>query len=61
MYPAIYDNDAINLDFMGNQGREYCLNKYNTKAIRCYAVFGFRMVGECRMYEQDFLCYEREL
>ena len=37
------------------------VNKYNTKAIGCYSVFGFRVVGECYMYEQDFLCYEKEL
>ena len=34
---------------------------YNTKAIRCSSVIGFRMAGECHMYEQDFLCYEKEL
>lgn len=45
----------------GFQGIHILVNTHNTKAIRCYAVFGFRMVGECRMYEQDFLCYEREL
>lgn len=37
------------------------VNKYNTKAISCYSVFCFRVVGECYMYEQDFLCYEKEL
>ena len=31
------------------------------KAIRCYATFGFNVVGECFMYDQDFLCYEKEL
>ena len=46
--------------------RGYCgihilVNKNNTKAIRSYAVFGFQTVGECHMYEQDFLCYEKEL
>ena len=45
----------------GFKGIHILVNKNNTKAIRCYAVFGFRMVGECHMYEQDFLCYEREL
>lgn len=37
------------------------VNRLNIKAIRCYAVFGFKVVGECRMYDQDFLCYEKEL
>ena len=45
----------------GYRGIHMLVNKYNLKAIRCYAVFGFRTVGECRMYEQDFLCYERDL
>ena len=45
----------------GFHGIHFLVNKYNAKAIRSYAVFGFRMVGECHMYEQDFLCYEKEL
>ena len=45
----------------GYKGIHFLVNKYNTKAIRCYEVFGFRVVGEIFMYEQDFLCYEKEL
>ena len=45
----------------GYRGIHILVNKHNTKAIRSYAVFGFRTVGECHMYEQDFLCYEKEL
>lgn len=45
----------------GYRGIHFLVNKYNVKAIRSYAVFGFRTVGECHMYEQDFLCYEKEL
>jgi Acetyltransferases len=45
----------------GYRGIHMLVNKYNVKAIRCYAVFGFRIVGECHMYDQDFLCYERDL
>ena len=45
----------------GYKGIHMLVNKYNTKAIRCYAVFGFRVVGECYMYEQYYLCYEKEL
>ena len=33
----------------------------NLKALRAYAFFGFRLVGECHLFEQDFLCYEKEL
>ncbi|MCR4740118.1 MAG: GNAT family N-acetyltransferase [Lachnospiraceae bacterium] len=46
---------------LGYKGIHIIVNKYNTKALRSYAVFGFRTVGECHMYEQDFLCYEKEL
>ena len=45
----------------GYKGIHILVNKHNIKAIRCYEVFGFRTVGECHMYEQDFFCYEREL
>ena len=45
----------------GYRGIHMLVNRHNVKAIRCYAVFGFRTVGECRMYDQDFLCYERDL
>ena len=45
----------------GYHGVHFLVNKYNTKAIRCYAAFGFRIVGECHMYEQDLLCYEKGL
>lgn len=45
----------------GYNGIHILVNKHNIKAIRCYEVFGFNTVGECHMYEQDFLCYERKL
>ena len=31
------------------------------RAIRSYAPCGFRTAGECEMYQQHFLCYEKEL
>ena len=43
----------------GFRGIHILVNRHNVKAIRCYAVFGFRTAGECRMYGQDFLCYEK--
>lgn len=45
----------------GYKSIHFLVNKYNVKAIRSYAVFGFNVVGECQMYEQDFLCYEKAL
>ena len=45
----------------GFKSTHFLVNKHNVKAIRCYASFGFNVVGQCRMFEQDFLCYEKEL
>ena len=45
----------------GCKGTHILVNKENVRAIRCYAVFGFTVAGECRMYDQDFLCYEKTL
>ena len=45
----------------GFKGIHMLVNKHNKKAIRCYSVFGFDVVGECNMYDEDFLCYEKKL
>lgn len=45
----------------GYKGIHILVNKQNTKAIRCYDIFGFKVVGDCYMYEQDFWCYEKKL
>lgn len=45
----------------GYKSIHFLVNKYNVKAIRCYSVFDFNVVGECFMYDQDFLCYEKAL
>ncbi len=45
----------------GYKGIHILVNKHNTKAIRCYDVFGFKVVGDCYMYEQDLWCYEKKL
>lgn len=45
----------------GFRSIHFLVNKHNKKAITSYAVFGFAIVGECHMYEQDFLCYEKVL
>ena len=37
------------------------VNALNEKALRSYAVFGFRKMGECDMYDQHFICYELKL
>ena len=45
----------------GFKGIHFLVNKHNVKAIRSYEKFGFDVVGECYMFEQDFLCYEKVL
>jgi len=45
----------------GCRGIHFLVNSLNLKAIRSYAAFDFRVVGECDMYNQHFLCYEKEL
>ena len=45
----------------GCKSIHFLVNKHNIKAIKCYAHFGFGVVGECYMYDQDFLCYEKAL
>ena len=37
------------------------VNRDNVKAIRSYTHIGFRVAGECCMYRQHFLCYEKPL
>lgn len=45
----------------GFRGIHFLVNRQNAKAITCYSVFDFHIAGECSMYGQDFLCYERAL
>ncbi len=45
----------------GYRGVRFLVNRDNVRAIRSYAVFGFRTAGVCRMYGQDLFCYEKEL
>ncbi len=45
----------------GFRGIHFLVNKGNRKAIRCYQDFGFHIAGECYLYDQDFLCYEKAL
>ena len=45
----------------GKKSIHFLVNRYNVKAIRSYAQFDFNVVGECEMFEQSFLCYEKEL
>ena len=43
------------------KGIHIVVNKFNPKALRLYDSFGYKNVGECFMYNQNFFCYEKEL
>ena len=45
----------------GYKSVHFLVNKLNVKALRSYAVFGFDTVGECSLFGQPFLCYEKSL
>ena len=45
----------------GYKGVHIVVNKFNPKALRLYDSFGYKNVGECFMYNQNFFCYELEL
>ena len=45
----------------GYKSVHFLVNKLNVKALRSYAVFGFDVVGECSLFGQPFLCYEKSL
>lgn len=62
------DRDDVLALYRAQIGREFCpwdydlsRNALNVKAIKCYEKLGFDVVGECHMFEQDFLCYEKAL
>lgn len=49
------------LKLRGFNGIHFLVNKMNIKAIKAYSSFNFNVVGECFMYDENFLCYEKEL
>ena len=45
----------------GFRSTHFLVNRNNVKALRSYAVLEFDVVGECELYGQPFLCYEKAL
>ncbi len=45
----------------GYKSVHYMVNKLNVKAMRSYAKLDMRVAGEVFMYQQPFICYEKEL
>jgi endogenous inhibitor of DNA gyrase (YacG/DUF329 family) len=42
-------------------GRLFYDDVYQEPALKAYAHIGFLTAGECEMYNQHFLCYEKAL
>lgn len=49
------------LHSQGYKSVHFLVNRYNMKALRSYAALNFQTVGECELYDQPFLCYEKAL
>ncbi|MBR6223178.1 MAG: GNAT family N-acetyltransferase [Lachnospiraceae bacterium] len=45
----------------GFKSIHFLVNRHNIKALKAYDCFDFNVVGETYAYEQDMLCYEKEL
>lgn len=45
----------------GYKSVHFLVNRHNKKALRSYAALNFQTVGECELYDQPFLCYEKAL
>ena len=45
----------------GYKSVHFLVNRLNKKALRSYAALNFQTVGECELYDQPFLCYEKAL
>ena len=45
----------------GKKGVHILVRKGHTGAIACYTALGFQKVGECSLFEKEFICMEREL
>ncbi len=45
----------------GMKGVHFLVAKSNLKAINSYKKLNFDKVGECRLFEEDWWCYEKEL
>jgi ribosomal protein S18 acetylase RimI-like enzyme len=45
----------------GYKSIHFLVNKYNKPALKSYSKFNFDVAGECHLYDQDFICYEKEL
>lgn len=45
----------------GYKSVHFLVNRLNVKALRSYEKIGFNTVGECFIFEQNMLCYEKKL
>lgn len=45
----------------GKKGVHILVRKGHAGAIACYTALGFQQVGECSLFEKEFICMERKL
>ena len=45
----------------GKKGVHILVRKGHAGAIACYTALVFQQVGECSLFEKEFICMEREL
>lgn len=45
----------------GYKSVHFLVNRLNVKALKSYEKIGFNTVGECFIFEQNMLCYEKKL
>ena len=45
----------------GKKGVHILVRKGHAGAIACYTALGFQQIGECSLFEKEFICMEREL
>lgn len=54
-------NGMSELKKRGMKSVHFLVCKHNYKAIRSYKKLDFNVVGECRLFDEDWWCYEKAL
>lgn len=57
----LLENCMKELMLRGKKSVHFLVCKTNEKAIRAYSKLDFDIVGECRLFGEEWWCYEKEL
>lgn len=57
----LLENGMKELKDRGKKSVHFLVCKTNEKAIRAYRKLDFNIVGECRLFEEEWWCYEKSL